>query len=69
MMNTDALKKLINAIEGNWKIDECRIKLANGVVIALEDEDTAVKLPQRKLKIVRLDSMKLKDADPETEVL
>lgn len=37
-MTTEDLVNLLEAVNGNIAIDECRVKLANGVVIMLEDK-------------------------------
>lgn len=37
-MTTEDLVGLLEAVNGNIAIDECRVKLANGVIIMLEDK-------------------------------
>lgn len=37
-MTIEDLVGLLEAVNGNIAIDECRVKLANGVVIMLEDK-------------------------------
>ena len=37
-MTIEDLVGLLEAVNGNIAVDECRVKLANGVVIMLEDK-------------------------------
>lgn len=37
-MTIEDLVGLLEAVNGNIAVDECRVKLANGVIIMLEDK-------------------------------
>ena len=43
-MTTEDLVGLLEAVNGNIALEECRVKLANGIVIALEDKKKTVQI-------------------------